>query len=404
MAVLFVAPSLGAPGPIRAPRRPISSHSSRTRRRTRGQRGTILPSSIVNDPRGHRSRLGTIVRDDDRRRVGRDQDVTHLAREARPQFRVERAKRFVEQQEARPRRERPRERDALAFAARQLVDGRDRDRRRAGPFEHLGDPRARSSLGARAISSPNATFPRPCGAGRAWPSWNTRPNPRRWIGTCGHVLAVQRHRARCTARCPRSRRAASTCRTPTARAARPSRPARPRETSRTAGPAAGRDTPPRRRVSSSPLIVSASLRCAQPFGRHHDRPCDRREQHRRGERHADVVGVPGRPSRRKIAVGRVGRSGRARKPVAPNSPSETANAKPTATPKGRGRAASRQRPHLARGGAERRGGFAGGRRWPRSAGHEAAGDKGKRDERLADGHEPERRGARSMPHDEALRG
>ena len=40
---------------------------------------------------------------------------------------------------------------------------------------------------------------------------------------------------------------------------------------------------------------------------------------------------PGRPRKRKIATGSVGRSGRARNTVAPNSPSEIANAKPAAT-------------------------------------------------------------------------
>src|SRR5665811_1014943 len=41
--------------------------------------------------------------------------------------------------------------------------------------------------------------------------------------------------------------------------------------------------------------------------------------------------VPGRPSRRKIGIGRVGVAGRAMKLVAPNSPSEIANANPAPT-------------------------------------------------------------------------
>ena len=55
--------------------------------------------------------------------------------------------------------------------------------------------------------------------------------------------------------------------------------------------------------------------------------------------------APGRPRKRKIATGTVGQSPRAMKTVAPNSPSEIANANPAATPSARrtrGRSISRR--------------------------------------------------------------
>ncbi len=65
-------------------------------------------------------------------------------------------------------------------------------------------------------------------------------------------------------------------------------------------------------------------------GEHRDRR-DHHEDRPRGRTPAPRFSSPGRPRKRKIATGSVGASGRARNTVAPNSPSEMANANPAAT-------------------------------------------------------------------------
>ena len=89
---------------------------------------------------------------------------------------VERRERLVHQQDARLRRERPRDGDALAHAARQL--------RRIAPLEAArGRPAStkcarasrRSALATPAISSGNATLSSTVRHGNVDSSWNTMP-------------------------------------------------------------------------------------------------------------------------------------------------------------------------------------------------------------------------------------
>ena len=135
------------------------------------------------------------------------------------------------------------------------------------------------------------------------------------------------------ARAPRRRAAATTSRSRTARAARRPRPsATSRDTPSTAATGPYRTTSPAGSDRSPPLTSRAGR--AQPFAECHDPRREQREHHGRGERHAVGPG-PGRPISRKITTGSVGLSGRARKDVAPNSPSETANANPIARPRDR---------------------------------------------------------------------
>ena len=66
--------------------------------------------------------LGLVVRDVDRGDAERAQQPVELAAQPLAQGGVERGQRLVEQQHARPRRDRARQRDALALAAGELVD------------------------------------------------------------------------------------------------------------------------------------------------------------------------------------------------------------------------------------------------------------------------------------------
>ena len=91
------------------------------------------------DPVGDRQRLLLVVGDQQRRLVGRAQDRADLVAQRDPQRRVERAERFVEQQQGRGRGERPRERHPLALAPAQLRRSAVAEPRQAHEPEHLGD-------------------------------------------------------------------------------------------------------------------------------------------------------------------------------------------------------------------------------------------------------------------------
>ena len=114
---------------------------------------------------------------------------------------------------------------------------------------------------------------------------------------------------------------------------------------------------------------------------------------------------PGRPRKRKIATGSVGLSGRARNTVAPNSPSEMANAKPAATASAR--ADDREvdlAAHAPGRRAEQRGGLALARVDRAQRRRHDPHDERDRDERLRDGNDPrEPPGSRAERRSKAIR-
>ena len=132
---------------VRAPRAAAQQvRRPRTRRRT-ATTGAAISSSARPcldelavdehaDAVGERGRVDEVVRDDDRRQAELAQRRAQLAAHRVARVRVERRERLVEQQDARPPRERARERDALPLAARELA------RARVG---EVGDPSRSSS-------------------------------------------------------------------------------------------------------------------------------------------------------------------------------------------------------------------------------------------------------------------
>ena len=85
-------------------------------------RAQLLDHAVVHDgdPVGHRERLLLVVRHVDERDADLALDPLELDLHLLAQLEVERAERLVEQQQRRPVHERPRQRDALAHAAREL--------------------------------------------------------------------------------------------------------------------------------------------------------------------------------------------------------------------------------------------------------------------------------------------
>ena len=81
---------------------------------------------------GERGGVLEVVRDEDRRQRELAEQLVELDPHRRLRVGVERRQRLVEQEDARLERERPRERDALALAARQLADARSRRGARSG--------------------------------------------------------------------------------------------------------------------------------------------------------------------------------------------------------------------------------------------------------------------------------
>ena len=83
----------------------------------------LLDAAAVHhrDPVAHRERLLLVVRDEHERDPELGLERLQLDLQVLAQLRVERAERLVEQQHARPQHERPRERDALLLAARELA-------------------------------------------------------------------------------------------------------------------------------------------------------------------------------------------------------------------------------------------------------------------------------------------
>ena len=71
------------------------------------------------DAVAHRQRLGAIVRHENRRRAGREQQGADVPPQTQPGRRIERGERLVEQQQPRTGCERPRQRDPLRLPARQ---------------------------------------------------------------------------------------------------------------------------------------------------------------------------------------------------------------------------------------------------------------------------------------------
>src|SRR5208283_1186123 len=89
-----------------------------------GRRADLLDPAVAHysEPVGERQRFVLIMRDDDESGVELALNLLELELRLLAQFSVEGAERLVEQQELRPRRQRPGERHALLLAARDLVD------------------------------------------------------------------------------------------------------------------------------------------------------------------------------------------------------------------------------------------------------------------------------------------
>ena len=79
----------------------------------------LLDAALVHhaDPVGQRKRFVLVVGDDERGGGFALEDVAYLDRQAFAQFHVEVGERLVHQDQARPRRQRARKRDALLLAA-----------------------------------------------------------------------------------------------------------------------------------------------------------------------------------------------------------------------------------------------------------------------------------------------
>ena len=114
---------------------------------------TIRPASMTATRSPSRDASCEVVGDEQGRHAGLAQHRGQLARRGRAGAGVERGQRLVEQQHARPRRQRARQRHALALAARQLrgrASARETERRsaRAAPRPRRG-ARARARRAGR---------------------------------------------------------------------------------------------------------------------------------------------------------------------------------------------------------------------------------------------------------------
>ena len=105
------------------------------------------PAAHDGDGVGQRERLLLVVGDEQRRGAGGPQGLADLAAHLRAQAGVERVEGLVEQDQARLRRQRPRQRHPLLLAAGELVREALRRGRQGRPAEQLLDPAA-APLGA----------------------------------------------------------------------------------------------------------------------------------------------------------------------------------------------------------------------------------------------------------------
>ena len=247
----------------------------------------------------------------------------------------------------------------------------------------------RAARSADVIRSPNSTLPATSRCGNSAYSWNIRPKCRSCGGDIGEI-------ARRPSGCARRRAAAA----PRPRAERGLAPAARPEDRHRLRRSQTRDR--RRRARRRHRTARLRPRPRSITARRGRAPAPARSRARPTAvttiRIVDIAIAwstlisPGRAKNREIAIGMVGQSGRATNSVAPNSPSDTAAAKPAATANARaaiGRSTSRQ---TRRGGApstvaasRRRGSIAAQR------GHDRPDHERDRDHRLRDRHEERRR-------------
>ena len=111
------------------------------------------------DAVGHGERLLLVVRDQHEGDAGLALQPLQLALHLLAQLEIERRQRLVEQQHARLRRQRARQRDALLLAARQVARAARGEAVEPHHLERFGDALVGSAVSAPfSISSPNATL------------------------------------------------------------------------------------------------------------------------------------------------------------------------------------------------------------------------------------------------------
>ena len=163
-----------------------------------------LPLDEHADPVRERRGVLEVVRDEDRRQSEAREEVAQLAADRVARVRVERGQRLVEQEHRGLARERPRERDALALAARERRPGA----RRRGPRSAA----ARATSSTSRLAAPKATFARTSGAGTARTP-GTRARPTGAPAGTSMPVAVSSHARRRARSDPRSgRRSPATAR------------------------------------------------------------------------------------------------------------------------------------------------------------------------------------------------
>ena len=150
---------------------------------------------------GERGGILEVVGDEDGRQRELAEQLVELDPHRRLRVGVERRQRLVEQEDARLERERPRERDPLALAARQLADAGRRQMGDPEPLEQLGHGRV--AAGAEAHVREHVEV----------------GEQRVLLEQVAHLAALRRHvdalprcRARCDRRAPRRRSGAAAAR------------------------------------------------------------------------------------------------------------------------------------------------------------------------------------------------
>ena len=199
----------------------------------------LLDAALVHhrDPVGHHQRLVLVVGHEHERDPHALLQVLELDLHLLAQLGVERRHRLVEQQQLGLEHERARERHPLLLPARDLVDAA----RSPGPSSRTSSSvastrRAISGRGVPRTSRPKATLPSTVRCGKSAYCWKTVLTGRLCAGSAVTSRPEMRDlRPRPAARSPPPGAAASSCRSPTARAASGTRPgSTSSETSRTA--------------------------------------------------------------------------------------------------------------------------------------------------------------------------
>src|SRR5688572_20038257 len=260
---------------------------------------------------------------------------TKVVLEPKPKRPVEGAERLVEEQDARSRRQRPCERDALRLAAGQGRHVAVVGAGKSEEDERLGAASTPLVVGAARHSGAEADVARDVAVGEQGSVLEDEPDAAAVGRHLGHVGAVQEHAAG-------------------GRSLEPRGDPKERRLPRAARAEHGEPLP-RRHVEGDIVHDPVSVeRHADGLERepHRARPrtIERSESSATAATTAmsvtesamavPTLSAPGLPRKRKIATGTVGQSARETNTVAPNSPSATANARPAATASGRARSGS----------------------------------------------------------------